>query len=357
MSVALSLFEPAPCSGEVQMLQRLHVVGGRAAALTTTTGATDEGRVGGDGGTHDGYDGSYDQFLASGDETDPGEGACRFTYRMEPTNTGGGTICFVRVSVRTKSLSATASYARVQTCAGDPGDYNADSPAVDLTNGFAEYYYDYELDPHTGQSWTDAVVQDACDNNRFGFVLAAKSADAWSGAAVRNSEFVVELWGSPAAGLESATPQGAGTSNFLRAWRSAAKQPVLLAKIELTQPSTRTLYLASGSVVTPGPQAWEAALAPSGTIRAPGEAYGALMDLCFADITILKKKLGFQDVGKDARHLPLQFQLYGSSCTVTLYLWERSLTSAADMLQVFKGSPNRSRVTPTGLQLFLIQPR
>src|SRR4026207_543372 len=121
----------------------------------------------------------------------------------------------------------------------------------------------------------------------------------------------------------------------------------MLCKIDLTQKwngssttvVTQTVRIGTSECFTPDGAFWQAALKDSFAIRAPGGEIEPGPDLCSTDFMISKRRLAFQEAGRDATNLPRDCQLYGA--TVTLYLWEPSCTSINDLSQQLSGTINR----------------
>lgn len=129
------------------------------------------------------------------------------------------------------------------------------------------------------------------------------------------------------------------TAAFLRAWRSAEMQPALLAKIDLTIPSARTVRLSNRPDLRIEGTHWEYALMDGGAIRAPGDFLTSDPAPCSAEITAANVALGFQAAAKTLHDLSVDFAWEGAA--ITLYLWEMTLTAFSDACQVFVGVVNR----------------
>jgi len=127
------------------------------------------------------------------------------------------------------------------------------------------------------------------------------------------------------------------TSAFKAAWQRSNRNAMTLVKVELTSPSALTLYLSTAEVATPGspPQVWQEALADLEPIRAPGSLRESSWSPASTGFTVLDTALAHQAAG--ARAIDVFHTHRWIGATVTVYLWETSLTSLADALQVFKG--------------------
>lgn len=127
-----------------------------------------------------------------------------------------------------------------------------------------------------------------------------------------------------------------GTAAFLTAWRSKLRSAATLVKVELTDPSAKTLYLSSAELATPDGQVWEMALADAGPIEAPGEFLTSDVSLATCSFTVLGERTLSGQTSPDTI-LDLLASHYWPGAYVTLWLWERSLANWSDALQVFKG--------------------
>ena len=126
------------------------------------------------------------------------------------------------------------------------------------------------------------------------------------------------------------------TAAFHSAWRRSGRQAVTLFKVELTDPSTRTLYLATAGITTPDGQTWEAAVADGAPIRQRGVLCVGSVALASSGFTLLDRQLAYQSgTGRRIAEVFKDYRWKGA--TVTQYFWERSLTSFADALQRYKG--------------------
>jgi hypothetical protein len=128
------------------------------------------------------------------------------------------------------------------------------------------------------------------------------------------------------------------TAAFLARWLTATRDAAFLLKVELTDPSTQTLYLTNrDAFAAPGspPQVWEAALDDVGPVVHSGSLGTENPELATFDFHIAPKRLGYQVDGDNAVDSFGDFYWYGA--TVTLYQWEMGLTDFADAHQIFKG--------------------
>lgn len=128
---------------------------------------------------------------------------------------------------------------------------------------------------------------------------------------------------------------------FVKAARSYQPRMVTLVKVELTFPSTRTIYLSSDQVTTPDGRTWEPHLTTPGEGGSIGvvHAQGRTLATVGTDVTFqfyfkANAKFGFQAAGKKAATALVDFRWMGA--TVTAYAWERGLASFPEGQQ-FKG--------------------
>ena len=144
----------------------------------------------------------------------------------------------------------------------------------------------------------------------------------------------------------------AATANFLKAWRSYQSRPVTLAKIAFQTPSALTCFFATTEIVTPDGQLWQTGLSAD-PLRATLDILGTGPNPVDCAIRLAPVRHASQAVGKTVLNLPTGFLL--QNATVTIYLWEQSLASFADALQVFSGQVCRHDADPSGLTLYLLQ--
>lgn len=123
---------------------------------------------------------------------------------------------------------------------------------------------------------------------------------------------------------------GAVSDAFAAAW-SAQRAPVALALISLTAPSAVTLRVGTVDCITPDGAAWEAGLACE-PIRDEVEFLGPGPGPVTAGFSLAKRVYSALAVRIDAALRLWQFK----NASVTLYLWDRSLTSEPPA-QVFGG--------------------
>lgn len=132
------------------------------------------------------------------------------------------------------------------------------------------------------------------------------------------------------------------TADFLRRWGGySGEGKNLLARIELTVPSARTLYLAKHDVVTPDGQLWEGRIAASEPVRFPGSYLSPGPDLATGGLTISTARLAYQTSG-DVLDSLAAYRWQGA--TVTLWYWADGLT-VNDAACIFVGIVDR--VSPT----------
>lgn len=121
---------------------------------------------------------------------------------------------------------------------------------------------------------------------------------------------------------------------FLAAWRNyTARKGHCLVKVALTSPSTYTLRLAGREIATPD-GTYELALADVGPVVADGDFCTSDISLCTFSFVMLDRRLSGQTSGTS---LSLFASYVWHGATVTVYLWEESLTSFSDALQIFSG--------------------
>ena len=145
------------------------------------------------------------------------------------------------------------------------------------------------------------------------------------------------------------------TTAFLAAWRSYNRHPEVLAKIDLKSLdglSTKTIYAATAPVTTPDAVNWEPLILDVAPIRTQGSLGSTDIALAGTSIRLENRKAGFQTSGT-ILNLLSAYRFVGS--TVTIYLWERGLTSFADAAQVFKGTVLSCEAAVDGITLELRQ--
>ena len=116
------------------------------------------------------------------------------------------------------------------------------------------------------------------------------------------------------------------TAAFLTAWRRLGRDAAVLVKVQLTRPTSRTLYLATAEAVTPGapPQVWEDVITQVNPIVAPGSFGSPGLDLCSGAFVLpAGGRLAYQT--GDARLIDAFADYDWHGATVTFYFWERSL--------------------------------
>ncbi len=127
------------------------------------------------------------------------------------------------------------------------------------------------------------------------------------------------------------------TQNFLNAFLPSGRNACTLVKVELTDPSALTLYLASRPTTTPGspPRFWQAALSDIGEVVEPGDLGVFDPGLATFDFRMSARPLAGQAVSDFSLERLASHYWYGA--TVTAYYWELGLASFSDALQIFKG--------------------
>ena len=144
------------------------------------------------------------------------------------------------------------------------------------------------------------------------------------------------------------------TTAFAKAWGSANAQRVLLMKVEISAPSSITLRLATGETYANGLM-WQEAIRGDVNVRESSPFLSPGPDLATCEVTLENRYVS------DASGLLVESlaNLQWQGATVTLYRWERSLSSfSTDALQIFKGRVNRPTSGTDGtLTLPLMQGR
>jgi hypothetical protein len=148
----------------------------------------------------------------------------------------------------------------------------------------------------------------------------------------------------------------AATANFLTTWRQvASRQPCLLVKIDLTVPSAKSIYLADTWVRTPDGITWDSVIVSADAIRADHGVLSPGPNLCSASIVVAsRRKLSWQTALNDTIIDVMQDWLW-EGAAVTMYLWDKKLTSTADRLQVFSGIVDELRITNETSKLDFVQ--
>ena len=145
------------------------------------------------------------------------------------------------------------------------------------------------------------------------------------------------------------------TAALLAAMRSDQRRPVTLAKIEITTPSALTLYVASAEIVTPDGQLWESGL-KADPIRQEVDVLGTGPNPASCSMSIENRRYSFQSAGTDIGDALSDYLWQGA--TVTLYLWERSLThNVADEGWRFKGTVDSYALDDLKVTLNCLQDR
>lgn len=133
------------------------------------------------------------------------------------------------------------------------------------------------------------------------------------------------------------------------------RQPVMLVKVELASPSTRTVYLSSADVTTPDGVRWNPVIVETSRVFAPGAMLADIPQPCAFDFAIAAQApLGFQAVGKVAADLLTDFRWLGAA--VTVYHWDRAFTSFSDAGTWLKnGRINDVELTLERVRVFCVQ--
>ena len=145
------------------------------------------------------------------------------------------------------------------------------------------------------------------------------------------------------------------TQAFADEWRLSGRQASVLVRLEVgagTSPAF-TVYATHGGIVqTPDGVWWEPLVLDVEPISAPGGFGTSDIPLCSTRLRLANVKAGLQSSGT------LSSTIAGNAwmgSIVTIWLWERGLTSFADALQVFKGVVQSYEPTATAIMLNLRQ--
>jgi hypothetical protein len=144
------------------------------------------------------------------------------------------------------------------------------------------------------------------------------------------------------------------TAAFLKAWRHTLVGRRVLAKIELTTPSTLTLRYATEGLNTPDGEIWQEGLVPD-PIRESISMFAPGVTPSDASIWLANRKDASQTTLKTLEHLLSAF--LWQQAQVTLYLWVVDAgLGASDFFQVFKGRISRpAEIDGEGFRLFMMQ--
>ena len=146
----------------------------------------------------------------------------------------------------------------------------------------------------------------------------------------------------------------APTRAFLDEARRSDAAMSVLVRVALTEPTSRTLYLAAAPLDTPNGTTWEAALVGLEPINAPGSLLSPGPDLCTAGFSMATQaSLGWQAAGQNISNLFSSYRWQGA--TVEIYLWPRRSTTQADILQVYTGIVHSYSVGLRECRVLLVQ--
>jgi len=154
----------------------------------------------------------------------------------------------------------------------------------------------------------------------------------------------------------------AGTAAWKKAWRKGNAQRVFLAKLTLVtadESSSETYYLAGSEVQTPAgtfevPMLWQGIVEDFHTVQADGAMLASDFQQVTAKIKIGRARLGSQTGTEDLLDTLVGCR-YEPQSTLTIYAWERSLTSFDDALQVFSGDIETAQATPMAINVLARQ--
>jgi hypothetical protein len=146
------------------------------------------------------------------------------------------------------------------------------------------------------------------------------------------------------------------TDAYLTAWRRSGRRAAVLVKVQLTKPTSRTLYLSTAEVATPGSpkQVWEGAITKVNRIRAPGSFGSRTLDFCSSSFVLpAGGRLAYQT--GSARLLDAFKDYDWQGAAVTIYFWEQSLTSFVDAQQQLPAVVQTYKVEDGAITVFLVQ--
>lgn len=128
-----------------------------------------------------------------------------------------------------------------------------------------------------------------------------------------------------------------------------------LARVYLSEPSTRTLHLAMTGFDTPDGRTWEAAITNFGDIDAPGSAFSSgVDDVATAAFRMASRAaLGFQESGKNITNLFSDFRWQGAR--VEIMAWPLRSTNANDLTRMYVGQVQTYQVGPDECEVILVQ--
>lgn len=126
------------------------------------------------------------------------------------------------------------------------------------------------------------------------------------------------------------------TASFLARWRGYNVDRRCLVKIELTDPSARTLYLGTADTRTPDGQFWQGIITEPDVVEAPGDHLSPGFDPCSGGFRIPPARFGYQGLGTDALDSLVSYRWIGA--TVSFYLWSQGLAAIGDLLPVLKNA-------------------
>lgn len=144
------------------------------------------------------------------------------------------------------------------------------------------------------------------------------------------------------------------STNLLARTRSDQRSLVKLVKVEIAQPSALTLYFGESEVLTPDGQIWEGGVKVD-PIRQEIDTLGTGPNPGSATIYLENRRLSYQSSGQTVADSLSAYLWQGA--TVTIYLWDRSLTDWADAGQQFRGIVDSYEMGDERLTLNLLQDR
>lgn len=147
-----------------------------------------------------------------------------------------------------------------------------------------------------------------------------------------------------------------GTAAFLSAWRDLSVRRVLMAKIELTSPSLRTLYLSTEGMIDNAGITWEQAIGAGCSVDAPGSYFESSCAPCSAQLPLMNVALGFQAPGDTIHNLFADFVWRGAAITLFRWVPDKGLVDA-DRFQNFEGVVDSVDHTRTTALLNLVESR
>lgn len=128
---------------------------------------------------------------------------------------------------------------------------------------------------------------------------------------------------------------------------------ITLVKVYLTDPTVKTLYLATNFVETPDFQLWQGAVTSIESVMLPGSPHSVGPDLCSAGFSLASRHgLGFQVGTKNITNLFSDWRWIGAK--VEIFTWSKRLVNRAPELE-FTGVIQNYQVASDVVQVRCIQ--